>query len=349
MAAPELIEILNPDSQAWMGGIRDSNVVGMVRALHLAHALLALEETGIAAKLLAGGAVPQDVLVAGLDTELAGHFLRYMEMREIVKLDAGRVQLTETGRKVYDSTGPITTLRFYLRGYGPVVAATTDLLRGGKTYGKDVVRDGVAVGGASAETSRHLANHLIFRRVRSLGARCVLDVGCGGGAFLIDLCRHDPDVRGIGLDISAPAIEAARREVEREGLASRIQFVVGDGFRPETWPSLCDEADVVVASQVLHEATRHSQQPTLHTLQRFAERLRSGGLKALLIYENRFSGRWETLESEFFLLHALSQQGFPLSPEGWVELFSQAGLRCREILHEKNTRFVVYDLAALPA
>lgn len=346
MASPPLVEIVNPDSQAWMEAIRGSNVVPLVKALDLAHALLALDETGMAARLVASEAVPLAELVVGLDAELAGHFLRYMEMREIVKLDEDRVRLTEAGRKLLETTGPITTLRFYLRGYGEVIAATSDLLRGVRTYGKEVVREGAAVGGASAETSRRLANHLIYRRLESIGARCVIDVGCGGGAFLIDLCRRDPEIRGIGLDISEPAIEAARREVEREGLASRIQLVVGDGFHPETWPSPCDEADVVVASQVLHEGTRRSQEPTLATLRRFAERLRAGRLKALLIYENRFTGQWNTLESEFFLVHALSQQGFPMSPEAWTELFTQAGLACREILYEKNTRFVVYDLAA---
>jgi len=347
MTSPTLVEILTPESQKWMEGVRASNVVPLVRAMDLAYTLLALDETGMAAKLMASEWVPQNELVAGLDEELAGHFLRYMEMREILRGQDGKFQFTDTGRAMFANTAPMATLRFYLRGYGDVVAATTDLLRGTKTYGKDVRREGVAVGGASAETSRHLANHLIYRRLESLGARCVMDIGCGGGAFLIDLCRHDPKIRGIGLDISESAIEAARREVEREGLASRIQFVVGDGFRPDSWPSLCAEADVVVASQVLHEGTRQSWDPTVQTLQRFAEQLRAGKIQALIIYENRFTGQWNTLESEFYLMHALSQQGFPLSPEQWTELFTKAGLKAREILYEKNTRFVVYDLAAL--
>jgi SAM-dependent methyltransferase len=329
-----------------MEQIKASNVVPLVRAMDLAYALLALDETGMAAKLVGGEPVTETDLTKGLDVELAGHFLHYLEMREIVVVQNGSVRLTENGRKIYEPTGPMSTIRFYLRGYGDVIASMSDLLRGTKQYGRDVRRDGVGVGGASAETSRHLANHLIYRRLESLSARCVIDVGCGGGAFLIDLCRRNPTIRGIGLDISESAIEAARTEVAREGLASRIQLVVGDGFRPETWPSVCDEADVVVCSQVLHEGTRYSQQPTVQALQRFADRLRTGKIQALIIYENRLTGQWNTLESEFYLMHALSQQGFPLSPDGWNELFQKVGLEIREALFEKNTRFVVYDLKA---
>jgi SAM-dependent methyltransferase len=346
MTQTTLVEVENPGSQAWMEHIKASNVVPLVRALDLAWSLLALDETGMAAKLVQSESVLHAELTKGLNVELAGHFLRYMEMREIVKRDGDRVQLTDAGRKIFEPTGPMATIRFYLRGYGEVIGAMPDLLRGTKTYGTDVRRDGVGVGGASAETSRHLANHLIHRRLKDLNARCVIDVGCGGGAFLIDLCRIDPNIRGIGLDISESAIEAARREVEREGLASRIQFVVGDGFRADTWPAVCDEADVVVCSQVLHEGTRHSQEPTIQALRPLADKLRAGKLQALIVYENRLTGQWNTLESDFYLLHALSQQGFPLSPDQWTELFAKVGLEPREVLYEKNTRFVVYDLKA---
>ena len=55
----------------------------------------------------------------------------------------------------------------------------------------------------------------------------VLDVGCGTGAVTLALASPSGDAgECVGIDISAPMIEAARARAEREG--SRARFVCAD-------------------------------------------------------------------------------------------------------------------------
>ena len=56
----------------------------------------------------------------------------------------------------------------------------------------------------------------------------VLDLGTGSGCLLLALLSELPAATGLGLDISAPALEVARRNARKLGLSHRARFVVGD-------------------------------------------------------------------------------------------------------------------------
>ena len=56
----------------------------------------------------------------------------------------------------------------------------------------------------------------------------VLDVGTGSGAVALALAAHLPHASVTALDISLPALEVARRNAERLGLAERVHFVPSD-------------------------------------------------------------------------------------------------------------------------
>ena len=71
----------------------------------------------------------------------------------------------------------------------------------------------------------------------------VLDLGCGGGFMAEALARRGAQV--IGVDPSAPAIEAAREHAKAEGLA--IDYQVGTG---EAIPVLDESFDCVVVVDV---------------------------------------------------------------------------------------------------
>ena len=52
----------------------------------------------------------------------------------------------------------------------------------------------------------------------------IADLGTGSGAILIALLTELPETHGVGIDISADALEIARRNAERFGVAERIGF-----------------------------------------------------------------------------------------------------------------------------
>ncbi|MEB3204882.1 MAG: peptide chain release factor N(5)-glutamine methyltransferase [Candidatus Sericytochromatia bacterium] len=60
----------------------------------------------------------------------------------------------------------------------------------------------------------------------------VLDVGTGSGAILVTLANYVRVLEGTGVDCSLEALERARGNAERLGVADRLQFVQGDLLEP---------------------------------------------------------------------------------------------------------------------
>jgi 2-polyprenyl-3-methyl-5-hydroxy-6-metoxy-1,4-benzoquinol methylase len=85
------------------------------------------------------------------------------------------------------------------------------------------------------------------------GAR-VLDVGCGSGRIVNRLAGRYPKSRFVGMDLSSEAIDAARREATRNGLAN-VEFVVRDlgDFDRTAEPAAFD---VVTSFDAIHDQAK---------------------------------------------------------------------------------------------
>lgn len=89
---------------------------------------------------------------------------------------------------------------------------------------------------------------LIPEKLNKLGAKRVLDLGCGSGWLSIYLARHNFYVSGM--DIAMHAIELARQWAEQEG--HEIQFDIGD-IAELPYPDNSFEA--VVANSIFEHLT----------------------------------------------------------------------------------------------
>lgn len=137
----------------------------------------------------------------------------------------------------------------------------------------------------------------------------VLDYGCAHGHYLIPLAKRFPQVRFVGMDVSARAIKAAVAWAQREGL-DNVEFIVGSEL--DVSPAMCPLArpnvldieamergdrperklfDVVLAGEVIEHVIDYSA-----TLARFREVIEEFGF----LVATTPVGRWEWTGHEAF-------------------------------------------------
>lgn len=95
---------------------------------------------------------------------------------------------------------------------------------------------------------REILPHLPAYRQVAERQGLAVDLGCGNGWYLRALCRHFPQLRGLGLDGFAENIEQAARLADQAGLGERLRFDRGDIYEFH----LDEPADLVAMNRALH-------------------------------------------------------------------------------------------------
>jgi release factor glutamine methyltransferase len=84
----------------------------------------------------------------------------------------------------------------------------------------------------------------------------ILDLGTGSGCLLLALLSELPAASGLGLDISAEALEVARRNARKLGLSHRARFAVGDwagdwaGGRDGSWQVIVSNPPYITEAEI---------------------------------------------------------------------------------------------------
>ncbi|MDR7543395.1 MAG: peptide chain release factor N(5)-glutamine methyltransferase [Armatimonadota bacterium] len=73
---------------------------------------------------------------------------------------------------------------------------------------------------------------MVLAVARQLTAPVLADVGTGSGAIAVSLAVRRPDALVIATDLSADALEVARGNAVRHGVAGRMRFLCGDLLAP---------------------------------------------------------------------------------------------------------------------
>lgn len=79
-------------------------------------------------------------------------------------------------------------------------------------------------------------------------AGSVVDVGTGGGAIAVSLAFHNPEAVVFAIDRSSEALEVARRNAVKNGVAHKVLFFQGDLLGPLSGLLQPNQADLIIAN-----------------------------------------------------------------------------------------------------
>ncbi len=344
---PESVEVVDPEVQDAWRQLAESDVGCLASSYVLCTVIVGLARAGVASRLSASWAPLNSLIPPGAESGLIRHVLRYLEIRGLVESHRDDWRLLPRGAGLLADL-PESLLGYYVEAYGPVLSRMFGQLSGTEKYGVETSRDTEALGRRCEVLFRSFGTKLIARLVAEHSARTVVDLGCGTGGLLVDLCGQHPELKGLGLDIAADAIGFAQQRAVQSGLDDRAFFIVADAFQPEAWPSAAVNADFYVMVGALHEHFRDGEDAVVALLSRYADLLASpaDAAKTLLLAEPELYH--DTADADFYLIHALSGQGMPRRRESWFKVIDASGLKCRRVFSAPNTgfRFAYYELQA---
>jgi SAM-dependent methyltransferase len=309
--------------------IEEAGVIKSISNYLLCQVINACHEAGLAQTLYANDLISMDELSSQFNPYLCEHLIKYLQIHDIVKITGNKIEVNS------DSLGwfsPIAgaQLGFYLGAYGSVVRNIPSLLTGQSVYGSDVLRDGRALGVHCGTLFKAYHTDTVLQALSDKNSNFILDLGCGAGQFLIDACLRDPNLKGIGLDISEGAIDEAKMLCEKYNLTDRLEFVVADAFKPDHWPAKCHEADVICAVGVIHEHFRDGDDAVVNILNSY-EKLISGTNKIFILGEPEIRHDTVKNDCDLYLVHIFTAQGFPRYREQWKEVIERTNFSCTKV------------------
>jgi 2-ketoarginine methyltransferase len=229
--------------------------------------------------------------------------------------------------------------------YADVFYKLESLLRKESRFGVEVQRNIVLAAQGSGKAGKLIPFPAVIELIRTKRFTRVLDLGCGDGTFLVDLCKSNSHVNGYGVDISPEAIADGRHKVAEENLEDRIQLFVEDMFNLKTLKDQLTGVEAATAFFVLHEFLAYETDRVMEFFRTFREMFPNA---SLIICES-VRHTPEQLRKrpgpilEFQLTHDLTGQR-PITRQEWQTLFKKAGFTTIEEQYFDFIKTVIYTV-----
>lgn len=241
----------------------------------------------------------------------------------------------------FRSTAMQNNLYFSL-AYEPVLTHLTELLKGEMKYGDDILRRGKYLRKSSA-LYNSIAWDAIIDVLRKMEINTVVDLGCSAGDFLIRVHEAFPRMRCVGIEIDNEVVTLANDILIEKNLTQDISIKKGDITCPQTWKeSVLDCIDpkhtMFVGITVWHEFLNKGEEHLCNILSLYRTYF-TGSYFVVVEYNGVSYDDFESLPESFResasvyqLIHPLTLQGLPQSPQKWQAILTKAGIRIHETI-----------------
>lgn len=315
--------------------------VGLVSDAYLAQVLVALWDSGMYEYVRKHGRFVTETAAADLqlDVEILRVLIDYMVGRGLMAADGDGLALTDKGKPYwnYITRGVLTS---HLAGYNQMLVHLGPMLRKEiDMYDPKLTRDGRLV--ASGSGYALLGSGTIpwvLKILNDVGGKYVMDIGAGAGGFLIQLALRWPGGGGFGIDMNKDAVETARKNAVRCGVADRVSFFEAKlSAEPMTLDKkMLDKVDTLTAMYLIHEFAGRGG-PTAITAAIAQLSKQFPGRKLLMLEGERANPAAlganpprTHAQLDYSFIHPLSRQGPLRTAKEWEEIIHSAGTKLIE-------------------
>jgi 2-ketoarginine methyltransferase len=278
--------------------------------------------------------IPSLAVTLRMDVHRLRGLLHFLANEAVVMVDGDAVALTPKGRQ-YGEFRPWYTMM--IGGYGQTVGQIGQALAAGTP---PCGRDGRYVGLGSCEMSRFDGMPITRTLLERAGLDCreVVDLGCGNGLSLVQLCRELADIRAWGAEPDRGGYDEAVALVDREHLRDRISLRNCSATEFLNDPPAGCAADLAVFSYVLQEVlAQEGESALVGLLSGLVDRFPGINVVVVEVFgeiENvgvMRHGLARNFWNPYYLLHYFTQQRLE-KQEFWESLFGLAGLRVVDLI-----------------
>lgn len=302
-----------------------------IRHFFLAQCLEFAMTSGLLSRL--SGASPAGVdSVDSLAQDLNLHperltgLLRYLEGEGIVTDSEGAPAITAKGREFLEFRPWYELL---IGGYGATLRELPEVMADRKRFAS---RNGTMVGLGSCGMSRFDAVPVVRRLIALLPEppSALVDLGCGDGTFLLDLCEGGSP--GIGVDPTPGSIDIARRAAAERGMSDQVRFVnaTAEGYMAQVTPETTGAPCFVTAFSLQEVLEQQGRDATVEVV-RSALAHAPGAHLAIVEVDHRpldpavtRHGLGNAYYNPYYFLHQITEQRLE-TRTFWEELIKEAG------------------------
>lgn len=231
--------------------IRESDLVPALepfKGFVLASMIFTLQQSGLQGDLDRGTTAAELCETHGLDPARLAAVLDYLVAAGLVHRSVdGTLSLTDAAR-LYEQARP--WYEMMIGGYGTTFLSLGEHLAAGTP---PAPRRGGLVGSGSCGISMNDSIPLLRGLLQASGRqyRRLVDLGCGSGVYLTELCRDYPEMTAVGLEPDPDGAAAARAWVAGQDAADRVTIAQRGAL--DWLGSVEQPPDLAVLAFVIHE------------------------------------------------------------------------------------------------